>query len=66
LCWVIATYPVIELPSDIYYITKVPVSVRWQDILAVVAVGYALCFAAAVYPAMRSSKISPVDAIRYG
>ncbi len=62
----ISVYPVVELPSDIYYITKVPVELKLRDLLGTVAVSYILCMLSAIYPALRASKISPVDAIRYG
>ncbi len=62
----IAVYPVVELPADIYYVTKVPVELKLWNILATAAVSYALCMLSAVYPALRASKVSPVDAIRYG
>ncbi len=62
----ISVYPVVELPSDIYYVTKVPVELKFWNILATAAVSYALCMLSAVYPALRASKVSPVDAIRYG
>jgi len=32
----ISVYPVIELPADIYYITKVPVELKLRDLLATV------------------------------
>ena len=62
----ISVYPVVELPADIYYITKVPVDLRLTDLLGTVAVSYLLCMLSTIYPAVRASKISPVDAIRYG
>ncbi len=62
----IAKYPVIELPADIYYITKVPVQIRLFDVLATIGVSYVLCMLSAVYPAMRAASVSPVDAVRYG
>jgi lipoprotein-releasing system permease protein len=62
----ISVYPVVELPSDIYYITKVPVDLKVRDILATAGVSYLLCMLSALYPALRASKVSPVDAIRYG
>ena len=62
----LAVYPVLELPSDIYYITKVPVDLKLSNILATAAVSYLLCMLSAVYPALRASRVSPVDAIRYG
>ncbi len=62
----IAVYPVIELPSDIYYITRVPVEIKLRDIAATAAVSYLLCMLSTIYPALRASRVSPVDAIRYG
>ena len=55
-----------ELPADIYYLTKVPVSLQFFDILSVVIGSYAVCFISALYPAYKASKINPVDAVRYG
>jgi lipoprotein-releasing system permease protein len=62
----IGRYPVVELPSDIYYISRVPVEIKFRDVLGTVFITYILCMLSAVYPALRASKISPVDAIRYG
>ncbi|MEA3307178.1 MAG: ABC transporter permease [Elusimicrobiota bacterium] len=62
----IATYPVVQLPADIYYITKVPVQIKLLDVLATIGVSYVLCMLSAVYPAVRAAAVSPVDAVRYG
>lgn len=66
LCWVIQTYPIVELPGDIYYLTRVPVDVRARDVLAVLALGLILSLLATVYPAARAAKVDPVEAIHYG
>lgn len=66
LCWIIATFNIVELPGDIYYLTKVPVRMEWLDILAVVGGSYLICFVAGLYPAMKASRVNPTDAIRYG
>lgn len=66
LCWVIATFNIVQLPGDIYYLTKVPVSLEISDVLSVILGSYFLCFLSALYPAYKASKINPVDAIRYG
>ena len=66
LCWAITAFDIVQLPGDIYYLTKVPVSLQWSDILSVVLGSYFLCFLSALYPAYRASKVNPVDAIRYG
>lgn len=66
LCWIIATFNIVELPGDIYYLTKVPVRMEWWDILAVVGGSYLVCFVAGLYPAAKASRVNPTDAIRYG
>lgn len=66
LCWVIATFPIVELPPDIYYLSRVPVDVRPGDMLAVTAMGLLLSLLATLYPAARAAKADPVEAIHYG
>lgn len=66
LCWAIATFNIVDLPPDIYYLTKVPVNINVLDVLAVIAGSYAVCFCAALYPALRAGKVNPTEAIRYG
>ena len=66
LCWIIATFNIVELPADIYYLTKVPVRIQFWDIVAVVGGSYIICFIAGLYPALKASRVHPTDAIRYG
>jgi len=44
----------------------VPVEIKLRDIAATAAVSYLLCMLSTIYPALRASRVSPVDAIRYG
>ena len=66
LCWAIATFPIVELPGDIYYLTRVPVDIRGADVAAVTLMGLALTLIATVYPARRAAQSDPVEAIHYG
>ncbi len=66
LCWIIATFNIVELPGDIYYLTKVPVRMELWDIVAVIGGSCLICFAAGLYPAVKASRVHPTDAIRYG
>ena len=66
LCWIIATFDIVELPGDIYYLTKVPVRMQGWDIVAVVVGSYLICLLAGLYPALKASRVHPTDAIRYG
>ncbi|MBI5210207.1 MAG: ABC transporter permease [Elusimicrobia bacterium] len=66
LCYVIGHYPIVELPSDIYYLSQVPVAVELRDVAAVTLSGLFLAILATIYPATRASKVNPVEAIHYG
>lgn len=66
LCFIIKNTNLVQLPGDIYYLTKVPVSIQFFDVFFVVAGSYLVCFLSALYPAYKASKINPVDAVRYG
>ena len=66
LSWIIATFNIVELPSDIYYLSKVPVDVRPWDVAAVTLMGLTLTILATIYPARRAAKSDPVEAIHYG
>ena len=66
LCFIIWRYPIVELPGDIYYLSRVPVAVEISDVLAVMGMGVLLSLLATVYPAFRAAKVNPVEAIHYG
>jgi lipoprotein-releasing system permease protein len=66
LCYIIWRYPIVELPGDIYYLSRVPVAVELSDVLAVMGMGVLLSLLATVYPAFRAAKVNPVEAIHYG
>ncbi len=66
LCWAIASFQIVELPADIYYLSRVPVDVRPGDVAAVTAMGLLLSLLATLYPASRAAKADPVEAIHYG
>jgi lipoprotein-releasing system permease protein len=55
----------LPLPSDIYYITQLPVVMRTGEILTVAASALGLCFLATVYPAWLAARMRPVDGLRY-
>ncbi|MBI5597896.1 MAG: ABC transporter permease [Elusimicrobia bacterium] len=66
LSWVIWRYPIVELPGDIYYLSRVPVQVEPWDVAVVTLCGLALSVLATVYPAYRASRVDPIEAIHYG
>ncbi|MBI5892120.1 MAG: lipoprotein-releasing ABC transporter permease subunit [Deltaproteobacteria bacterium] len=64
-CMLLKKYQFIKLPSDVYYISTLPV--RMDPILISVIAVAAICitFLATLYPSWQASKLDPVDVIRY-
>ena len=56
---------VVLLPVDIYKIDHVGVTLRAQDVLATVAASLLICLVATVAPAVRGSRLNPVEGLRY-
>ncbi len=61
----LAKYKFINLPSEIYYIDKLPVRADINDITIIVASSVIISVIAALYPAFKASKLDPVEALRY-
>ena len=66
LCKLLEKYQFIELPNDVYYITKLPVRLESLDVFLIALAAMVICFLATLYPARQASKLNPVEAIRYG
>lgn len=63
---IVKRYKILELPSDIYYITRVPVEVSTKDVLLIITISLVLTVISSQIPANKASKVDPGDAIRYG
>lgn len=65
LCTLLATYKFIELPSDVYYISTLPVQMNPLDVAIIALAAIVITLAASVYPAWQASRFDPAEAIRY-
>ncbi|MBI5419419.1 MAG: lipoprotein-releasing ABC transporter permease subunit [Deltaproteobacteria bacterium] len=65
LCHLLRRYQFIRLPSDVYYISTLPVSLEPWNILLVSGSSVLICFVATLYPSMQAARIEPAEAIRY-
>lgn len=55
-----------ELDGDVYYLTTLPVQLKFVDVFVIAIVAMAISFLSTLYPAWQASRLNPVDAIRYG
>jgi lipoprotein-releasing system permease protein len=65
LCGLLRRYQFIHLPSDVYYITNLPVLLDPLNILLVSGSSVLICFLATLYPSGQAARIDPAEAIRY-
>ena len=55
----------LPLPTDVYYISRLPVVMRAGEILTVAGLALLLCCLATIYPAILASRLRPVEGLRY-
>ena len=65
LCYLLRRYQFIRLPSDVYYISTLPVDLSPGILVLVGASSILICFLATLYPSRQASLIDPAEAIRY-
>lgn len=65
LCLVLQTYPLIKLPQEIYNLECLPIALNYRDITVIAVLGVILSFVSSLFPAIRASKLSSCEALRY-
>ena len=50
---------------EIYFLSKMPAEMDWNETLSIIAMSLALSFGATLYPSWRAARTDPVDALRY-
>ena len=65
LCFLLKRYEFVKLPSDVYYISTLPVRVQVVDVVLIALSAIAISFLATLYPSYQASRLDPAAAIRY-
>ena len=58
-------YKILELPSDIYFMDKIPVSFDYIIFLIILMLSFLLSLLASWFPVRNLSRINPANALRY-
>jgi len=64
LCFIQDRYRILSLPSEVYFISAVPVDLQLRDFVSITVVALFLCWLSSFYPAKRAADLDPVEAIR--
>ncbi len=59
-------YEFIKLPSDVYYISTLPVKIETLDVALIAGATLLISFLATLYPSWQAARLDPVEAIRFG
>jgi lipoprotein-releasing system permease protein len=65
VCTLLAKYQFITLPSDVYYISRLPVKMNILDFVLVAVSSLGISFLATLYPSWQASRLDPAEALRY-
>jgi lipoprotein-releasing system permease protein len=66
LCILLKRYEFVKLPSDVYYITTLPVQLEWPMVALISLSTLGISLLATLYPASQAAGLNPVEALRHG
>lgn len=65
VCWLQATYKIIALKGEIYYLDAVPIEFNLTHYAIVISVSLVMCFLATLIPSYIASRIQPLKALHF-
>ena len=65
LSWLQNEYGIISLPAQIYYLSSVPITIKFEIYATISVLGMILSFVSALIPSYIASRIQPITAIKF-
>jgi lipoprotein-releasing system permease protein len=65
VCWLQLHFKILSLPSDIYYMSTVPILLRPENFFGVSLLTLLLCLATSLLPSRAAAKLDAISAIRF-
>jgi lipoprotein-releasing system permease protein len=53
------------LDAKVYFMSDLPATVQWQDVLQICGTAFGLCCLSTLYPAWRGARVEPAQALRH-
>jgi lipoprotein-releasing system permease protein len=66
LCWAQLKFRFFSLPSDIYFMSSVPILLKWQNFALVSSVVFILCVLSSFLPSKAAAKLDVITSLRFG
>jgi lipoprotein-releasing system permease protein len=64
LCFAGNYFELINLPSEVYSLSYVPLILNLGDVFLIITIAFLLCLFATIYPAWRAARIKPLENLR--
>ncbi|MCP3668045.1 MAG: lipoprotein-releasing ABC transporter permease subunit [Gammaproteobacteria bacterium] len=65
VAWIEEVFQVNFLDPNIYYISRLPSDLHWDDVSMISIGAFIITLLATLYPAWRASRVQPAEALRY-
>jgi len=63
--WVLTTFDIINLPTDVYGVSRLPVDLSMTDLFLIVFGAFIIVILSSIYPALKASKTDVLETLRY-